>query len=272
MVLHTVGPAEKLPPDHGGLLVVDDEQFLRDAVAASLRFLGFEVTTAETAAEALRLARDRPFDLVVLDVMLLWLARLDQHPARQSDPVDLSALAADCVRAEPDRRPAANLAGPDHPRARRRRRPGNAVPGRGQPAGQRAHAHPGREHRRRHRLRRRRPRRGRGQRQRPRRPRRPASPHLRRFYRAGTPAQRPGSGLGLAIVTEIAAAHDGTVTAAPTWPRGLRLTLAVPAWQPSGSADARGSDREADRGPTEGPEILTTTELLQVWVLVSLWA
>jgi two-component system, OmpR family, response regulator len=56
--------------DHGELLVVDDEPFLRDAVAASLRFLGFDVITAETGAEALRLARDRPFDLVVLDVML----------------------------------------------------------------------------------------------------------------------------------------------------------------------------------------------------------
>jgi two-component system, OmpR family, response regulator len=67
---HTAGPAEKLPPDHGGLLVVDDEPFLRDAVAASLRFLGFEVTTGQSAADALRLARDRPFDLVVLDVML----------------------------------------------------------------------------------------------------------------------------------------------------------------------------------------------------------
>jgi two-component system, OmpR family, response regulator len=64
------GPAGKLPPDHGGLLVVDDEPFLRDAVAASLRFLGFEVTTGQTAADALRLARDRPFDLIVLDVML----------------------------------------------------------------------------------------------------------------------------------------------------------------------------------------------------------
>jgi two-component system OmpR family response regulator len=63
-------PAAGRPPDHGGLLVVDDEPFLRDAVAASLRFLGFEVTTAQTGAEALRLARDRPFDLVVLDVML----------------------------------------------------------------------------------------------------------------------------------------------------------------------------------------------------------
>ena len=60
----------RLPPDHGELLVVDDEPFLRDAVAASLRFLGFAVTTAQTGTDALRLARDRPFDLVVLDVML----------------------------------------------------------------------------------------------------------------------------------------------------------------------------------------------------------
>src|SRR5271170_954234 len=33
-----------VPPDDGNLLVVDDEPFLREAVAASLRFLGFEVT------------------------------------------------------------------------------------------------------------------------------------------------------------------------------------------------------------------------------------
>jgi two-component system, OmpR family, response regulator len=56
--------------DHGELLVVDDEQFLLDAVAASLRFLGFGVTTADDGMDALRLARNRPFDLVVLDVML----------------------------------------------------------------------------------------------------------------------------------------------------------------------------------------------------------
>ena len=35
------------PDDVANLLVVDDEQFLRDAVAASLRFLGFGVTAAE---------------------------------------------------------------------------------------------------------------------------------------------------------------------------------------------------------------------------------
>jgi len=58
------------PADHGQVLVVDDEPFLREAVAASLRFLGFEVSTAQTARETLRVIRERRFDLVVLDVML----------------------------------------------------------------------------------------------------------------------------------------------------------------------------------------------------------
>lgn len=49
----------EVPETAGSLLVVDDEPFLRDAVAASLRFLGFEVTTAETGADALRLRRRR---------------------------------------------------------------------------------------------------------------------------------------------------------------------------------------------------------------------
>jgi two-component system OmpR family response regulator len=52
------------------LLVVDDEPFLRDAVADSLRFLGFDVTTADCGTQALRLAREQPFELMVLDVML----------------------------------------------------------------------------------------------------------------------------------------------------------------------------------------------------------
>ena len=56
--------------DDGNRLVVDDEVFLREAVAASLRFLGFEVTAAENGSDALRLARNRAFDLLILDVML----------------------------------------------------------------------------------------------------------------------------------------------------------------------------------------------------------
>jgi two-component system, OmpR family, response regulator len=56
--------------DDGALLVVEDEPFLRKAVVASLRFLGFQVTAADNGTDALRLARSRPFDLLILDVML----------------------------------------------------------------------------------------------------------------------------------------------------------------------------------------------------------
>jgi two-component system, OmpR family, response regulator len=58
------------PVDQGKVLVVDDEPFLREAVASSLRFLGFEVSTADNGTQTLRLAQDRPFDLVLLDVVL----------------------------------------------------------------------------------------------------------------------------------------------------------------------------------------------------------
>jgi two-component system OmpR family response regulator len=63
-------PQREWPPDHGELLVVDDEPFLRDAVAASLRFLGFDVTTAATGLDGLRQAREKRLDLIVMDVML----------------------------------------------------------------------------------------------------------------------------------------------------------------------------------------------------------
>jgi two-component system, OmpR family, response regulator len=56
--------------DSGALLVVDDEQFLREAVVLFLTSLGFTVASAGTGTEALRLARTRPFDLLILDVML----------------------------------------------------------------------------------------------------------------------------------------------------------------------------------------------------------
>jgi len=50
-----------------------------------------------------------------------------------------------------------------------------------------------------------------------------------RFYRAAAPSPRPGSGLGLAIVTAIATAHGGTAKATLNRPRGLRITLTLPA-------------------------------------------
>ena len=52
------------------LLVVEDEQNIRELLATSLRFAGFDVAVAGDGATALRMATaDRP-DLIVLDVML----------------------------------------------------------------------------------------------------------------------------------------------------------------------------------------------------------
>ena len=50
-----------------------------------------------------------------------------------------------------------------------------------------------------------------------------------RFYRGTAPSPRPGAGLGLAIVAAIAAAHDGTAEAALNSPRGLSVTFTLPA-------------------------------------------
>jgi two-component system OmpR family response regulator len=52
------------------LLVVDDEPTIVSLLSASLRFVGFEVRTAASGAEALRVAADFKPELLVLDVML----------------------------------------------------------------------------------------------------------------------------------------------------------------------------------------------------------
>ena len=52
------------------LLVVDDEPNIRDLLASSLRFAGFEVTTAADGNGALHGVDDAEPDLIVLDVML----------------------------------------------------------------------------------------------------------------------------------------------------------------------------------------------------------
>jgi len=52
------------------LLVVDDEESLRDLVGSALRFAGYTVETASSGFDALRSLKADPPDLVVLDVNL----------------------------------------------------------------------------------------------------------------------------------------------------------------------------------------------------------
>ncbi len=73
-------------------------------------------------------------------------------------------------------------------------------------------------------------------------------PHIfDRFYRAGPQSHRPGSGLGLAVVTAVAAAHGGTARAALNDPHGLRITLTLPEAgpPPAGPSAAEGGQRPA---------------------------
>jgi two-component system, OmpR family, response regulator len=65
-----MGAAARDDPREAHLLVVDDEQTILQLLSGSLRFAGFEVTTAASGAEALRAAAACRPDLVLLDVMM----------------------------------------------------------------------------------------------------------------------------------------------------------------------------------------------------------
>jgi two-component system OmpR family response regulator len=52
------------------VLVVDDEPSIVDAIATALRYEGFEVDQAANGRAALRAAQEKPFDLIVLDIMM----------------------------------------------------------------------------------------------------------------------------------------------------------------------------------------------------------
>lgn len=58
------------PGHEARLLVVDDEPTILELLAGSLRFAGFEVLTAASGAEALRIAAAARPDLIMLDVMM----------------------------------------------------------------------------------------------------------------------------------------------------------------------------------------------------------
>ncbi len=66
----STGATNGEPAPEARLLVVDDEPNIVELLAASLRFAGFDVETAMDGSQALRQARERQPDLMVLDVMM----------------------------------------------------------------------------------------------------------------------------------------------------------------------------------------------------------
>src|SRR5688572_29634456 len=69
-------PTDLLPGRSGcpTILVVDDDDDIRDFAAVRLQFAGYHVITAKDGNDALAIARQRRPDLVVLDV---WMPGMD---------------------------------------------------------------------------------------------------------------------------------------------------------------------------------------------------
>jgi two-component system phosphate regulon response regulator PhoB len=87
-------PRSTLPSGAGArVLVVDDDDTIRDMVAALLEAVGLVVTTAASAEDALQLFRETSFELVVLDWNMARMTGLElcrvlrQRPALTALPV-----------------------------------------------------------------------------------------------------------------------------------------------------------------------------------------
>ena len=104
------------------VLVVDDEAPMRKYITTNLKIRGYDVLTAADGTEAMKLIDERPFDLLILDIMMpgpdglevLWRVRRD---------MDVPVLMLSARGRESDKVEALD--------ARRRRLPHQAVRGRG---------------------------------------------------------------------------------------------------------------------------------------------
>lgn len=80
-------------PEHGRVLLVDDDAMIRMLAAESLRHAGFEVSEADCGEQALRVFEESPFDLMLLDVLMPGIdgytvcERLRRHPRGQWLPI-----------------------------------------------------------------------------------------------------------------------------------------------------------------------------------------
>ena len=63
-------PAERPAPVGDQVLIIDDEELIRDSLAEYLTQEGFPTTTCASGEEALELAARRPFAIVLCDVQL----------------------------------------------------------------------------------------------------------------------------------------------------------------------------------------------------------
>ena len=96
LAAHTVAqevvPVAAAASPEARLLVVDDEPNIVELLSASLRFVGFEVTTATDGADAMQQARRRRPDLLVLDVMMPGMDGFDMVRKLRGEGLQMPVL------------------------------------------------------------------------------------------------------------------------------------------------------------------------------------
>lgn len=98
-------PMEAATNPRPAVLVVEDEQNIRELVCLHLGLENYECVQAEDGEKALKLARERRFDLVILDVMLPGLDGVTVCRAirRDSENPDVPVLMLTARREEADK-------------------------------------------------------------------------------------------------------------------------------------------------------------------------
>ena len=97
-------PEEELVGGAGRILLVDDEQILRNVAARMLERLGYEVTTASNGAEAIKVfeAQGGDFDLVILDMSMPEMNGKDCFYALRNRRPDVRIMLASGFTREED--------------------------------------------------------------------------------------------------------------------------------------------------------------------------
>jgi DNA-binding response OmpR family regulator len=96
---------DQRPADGGRVLVVEDDEHIRELVMLHLRLEGLTAVAAGDGNEGLALARSEPFDLLILDIMLPGLdgVTLCRAVRRESRNTDTPILMLTARRDEADK-------------------------------------------------------------------------------------------------------------------------------------------------------------------------
>src|SRR6516162_11017724 len=76
----------------GTILVVDDEEIMREILETLLTREGYEVRLASSGAEGLELARALPFDAAIVDIMMPGLNGIEALEELKRIDEDLSVI------------------------------------------------------------------------------------------------------------------------------------------------------------------------------------